>query len=79
MMPERVTGSRGTVHGRKVVEANKAHLTSAWERERTSGTGCEREIESLNYRERDKNTIADGTRPMMGPEYEQTSLARGLS
>jgi hypothetical protein len=31
-MPERVTGSRGTVHGRKVVEANKAHLTSAWER-----------------------------------------------
>jgi hypothetical protein len=34
MMPERVTGSRGTVHGRKVVEANKAHLTSAWERER---------------------------------------------
>jgi hypothetical protein len=37
MMAERVTGSRGAVHGRKVVEANKAHLTSAWERG-TTGT-----------------------------------------
>jgi hypothetical protein len=66
-MPEWVTGSRGAVHARKVVEANKAHLTSAWERERErndwhSGSGNERENELLNYRfPRDKNTIADGT------------------
>ena len=34
MTPGWVTGSRGTVHGIEIIEANKAHLTNAWERER---------------------------------------------
>lgn len=54
--PERVTRSRGTVHGR-VVEGNEAHLiylTSGWEGERNGAGQLQKENELLSYREKDK-------------------------